>query len=519
MASQTQEMIPFVEKYRPKKLEDFVGNKEAVIKLENWLRSWKSQRKKVALLVGPAGVGKTSVALYLAQKYNFEFVEVNASDKRNKKAVEHLVGRSSTEGTVIQGAKVRKLILVDEADGLFGQEDRGGGAALKRAIIATRTPILATANDADAKSLKSAKTYMLVVKFERLSEEEIFELIKRVTIRENLQIDNETLALIAKNSSGDARSALNDLESIAYYGSYKDVVFSSRNQEQSMKSALVKIFNAKDIQSARNATEGADVDYRELLQYINEHSYKQAKTAQELSDMYELIAEADFYLSQCYITQNWTFLKYFFTLVSSVGIVKDSPFKYSEFSFPTFWAKMGRLRMKHAKLNSIIEKSRSKLHCSSNQFKSVFYPYLRIIFNTDPAMAAGIAVWLKLEKEEIEFLADKSKKMVKEIEKHSELAYLQMVDDWIETPEKTSSSTLLDFGTRIKRKKQEEKDKKEKQEDEKNTEVSTIEQEEKEEIKEDKSQKKPTKTKKKIEKDKKVKQGQPSLDQFFGNAR
>ncbi|MHA1223477.1 MAG: AAA family ATPase [Candidatus Heimdallarchaeaceae archaeon] len=146
------ESIPWVEKYRPKRIEEFVGNKKAVLTLEKWFTTWNRQTKKAALLSGPAGVG----VLYLINKYKYEYVEVNASDKRNKKAVERLVGMSSTEGTVLQGSKVRKVILVDEADGLFGNEDRGGGSALSKAIEKTRIPIICTANDPDAKSIVQA---------------------------------------------------------------------------------------------------------------------------------------------------------------------------------------------------------------------------------------------------------------------------------------------------------------------------------------------------------------------------
>ena len=157
VAQSVTHALPWVEKYRPEYFIDFVGNKEAVKSLENWLKTWNQQRKKVALLAGPAGVGKTSVVYYLIRKYKYEFVEVNASDKRNKKAVERLVGKSSTEGTVMQGAKVRKLILVDEADGLFGNEDRGGGSALAQAVQNTRIPIICTANDPSASAIKSGQ--------------------------------------------------------------------------------------------------------------------------------------------------------------------------------------------------------------------------------------------------------------------------------------------------------------------------------------------------------------------------
>jgi replication factor C large subunit len=451
MASKdNKQVIPWVEKYRPEKLEDFVGNIESVQKLENWLKNWNQQRKKVALLAGPAGVGKTSVVYYLIKKYGFEFVEVNASDKRNKKAVELLVGRASTEGTVLQGARVKKLILVDEADGLFGNEDRGGGSALARAVTGTRTPIICTANDPSASSLKSAKRNMLVIEFQSLEEEEILALLKKIVKKEKLEIKEETLIAITKNSGGDARSAINDLEGVSFGLKDIDVKFDPRNQKHSLDSALTNIFSARDFTAAKRALDGVDVEYRELLTYVYEHAYKQANSSEELFNIYKLIAEADMYLQQCYIKQDWKFLKYFFTFISSVGLVKTSAFKYTKYGFPSYWSLMGRLRGKSASIKNIANKSTKRLHCSRKAFQTDYYPFIRIIFNTDPKMAAGLAAWLQYDEPDILFLTDKSTKLTKKILEYSEEAYLQMAENWIDKA-KTMDQSLIFYTQKQKK--------------------------------------------------------------------
>jgi replication factor C large subunit len=506
MATQSKpQAIPWVEKYRPETYKDFVGNREEVRKLENWLKTWNQQRKKAVLLAGPAGVGKTSVVFYLIRKYNYEFVEVNASDKRNKKAVEMLVGKSSTEGTVLQGARVRKLILVDEADGLFGNADRGGGQALGRAIKATRTPIICTANDPLASALKAAKRNMLVIEFKSLKDEEILALLKSIKEKENLSVSDDILLAITKNSGGDARSAINDLEGVSVEG-IKEVNFSSRNQEKSLDTALINIFQANDYQSAKRAIDDLDVDYRELLMYVYEHAYKQANTKTELFNMYELIAEADMYLSQCYKKQDWKFLKYFFTFISSVGLVKDSPFKYTKFGFPGYWALMGRLRGKNAKINAIAQKSIKYLHCSQRIFVKEVYPYLRIIFNSDPKMAGKIAAYLQYDEENVSFLTNDSSKLMKEIAKHKEGAYIMMAEQWM-IKAKAAESTVFDFiqTSATKKPKTAVKDKKSATKTKKTEESTASEEKETKEKKEKNSE----------SKDKKKKSSQTSLEKYM----
>ncbi len=433
MASQTNiQAIPWVEKYRPEVFEDFIGNSTLVQEIEDWLITWNAQKKKVVLIAGPAGVGKTSVVLYLIKKYNYEFVEVNASDKRNKAAVERLIGLSSTEGTVIQGARVRKLILVDEADGLFGNEDRGGGPALAKAIDRAKIPIICTANDPSAKSLKAAKRKMKVITFKSFTEQEILLLLQKIAEKENLDIEEKVLVAITKNSGGDARSAINDLQGVAFSTKDLEMIFSPRNQKHNLDAALTNIFSAKDYGEAKRALDGVNVDYRELLYYVYEHAWKQAANSIELFNIYELIAEADIYLSLCYRKQNWIFLKYFFMLISSINIVKQSPFKYTKFSFPSYWALMGRLRGKTAKMKQLATKSIVKLHCSTRIFTKDIYPYLKIIFNADATMAAGIVVWLQYNEDDVDFLTNGTSKMTKQIMTLYEEAYVQITESRLE---------------------------------------------------------------------------------------
>jgi len=506
MAAQTL-AIPWVEKYRPEYLIDFVGNRESVLELEKWLKTWNQQKKKVALLAGPAGVGKTSVVYYLIRKYNYEFVEVNASDQRNKKAVEHLVGKSSTEGTVLQGAKVRKLVLVDEADGLFGNQDRGGGSALGKVVNSTRIPIICTANDPSAKSLKTAKRSMKVIEFNRLKEEEIVVLLQKIADKEGVKVKESMLVAIAKNCGGDARSAINDLEGAAFGTIDEDTSFAPRNQQHNLDYALNKIFQVKDFKDVKSALDGVDVDYRELLTYVYEHAYKQSDSPEEQFNIYELIAVADFYLSQCYIKQDWKFLKYFFTFISSVGLVKSSSFKTTKYGFPSYWSLMARLRGKNASINNLATKSKKKLHCSLKGFQNQYYPYLRIIFNTDPKMAGGLTAWFQYSDEDLDFLTSSSSKLIKKIKEYAEEAYIKMAGEWIEKA-KTSENSLL-FYSDLKEKKVTQKPcskiKEETPEDVQETEETPEDEETKGELENTKDNKKENK-----------KNAQPSLDSFFG---
>lgn len=99
----------FVEKYRPTKLKDYIGNEHLKDKVAEYI---KTSDIPHLLFYGKAGTGKTTLAKLIVGNINCDFIVINASDERGVETIRNKVkGFASTIGF-----KDKKIIILDEFD-------------------------------------------------------------------------------------------------------------------------------------------------------------------------------------------------------------------------------------------------------------------------------------------------------------------------------------------------------------------------------------------------------------------
>ena len=112
----------WVENYRPTNPNMVIGNEETRLNFITWLKNWNN-KSKPSLILGPPGTGKTTLVHAVAKDFGYEVLELNASDVRTKTKLEKQLGPSRINSTLFEE---KILIFLDEVDGVYGRQDRGG---------------------------------------------------------------------------------------------------------------------------------------------------------------------------------------------------------------------------------------------------------------------------------------------------------------------------------------------------------------------------------------------------------
>ncbi|MCC6003872.1 MAG: replication factor C large subunit [Thermofilum sp.] len=388
--SSSSVVVPWVEKYRPSKIAEVAGNEEAKKKYVAWLNSWLKGKpqKKAALLYGPPGSGKTSIVHATAREFNWDLIELNASDVRSREALQLRVSGALNTGTVL--GKQGKIILLDEVDGISTREDAGGLQAILEFIEKTRWPIVLTANDPWDPKLRALRDLCELVEFRKIGKRDTVKVLENICVKEGIECPREVLSSIADNAKGDLRAAINDLQSIALGKktlSLADLqVLGDRAEQENIFEIVRTVLTAKSPEQALSVTRLPSLDYELLLQWLSENIPLQYEPSlQAIADAYNALSWADIMLARMKREQQWGLLTYVLELMTAgVASARNRPpFKFVKYSFPEKLRTLSRLKERLEEYRKIVKEASSRLHLSTLKFRTEVQPFLKVILEED----------------------------------------------------------------------------------------------------------------------------------------
>ncbi|ACV25277.1 replication factor C large subunit [Methanocaldococcus fervens] len=487
-------MLSWVEKYRPKSLKEVAGHDKVKERLKTWIESYlRGENPKPILLVGPPGCGKTTLAYALANDYGFEVIELNASDKRNASSIKKVVGHAATSSSVF-GKKF--LIVLDEVDGISGKEDAGGVSELIKVIKKAKNPIILTANDAYATSIRNLLPYVEVIQLNPVHTNSVYKVLKKIAEKEGLNVDDKILKMIAQHSAGDLRSAINDLEALALSGdlSYEAVQkLPDRKREANIFDALRIILKTTHYGIATTALMNVDETPDVVIEWIAENVPREYEKPEEVARAFEYLSKADRYLGRVMKRQNFGFWKYATTLMTAgVALSKDEKYrKWTPYSYPKIFRLLTKTKAEREILKKILKKISEKTHASSKRARFDLQ-MLKVLAKENPSVAADLVDYFEITEDELKMLVGN----------------------------KLASEVLRVLKEKKKLERKKKKEEKEKKKDELKKEVvekiKEVEEKKEEKPKVEKTKENEKKKEKKTEKKKKEEKGkQLTLDAFF----
>ena len=210
----------WTEKYRPKNLDEVVGQKHVTERLKAYV---SSNNMPHLLLTGPAGTGKTTCSLALAKEmfgdeWKGNFIELNASDERGIDVVRGKIKEFAR--TAPLGSAEFKIIFMDEADALTSDAQ----AALRRTMekFSKICRFILSCNYS-SKIIDPIQSRCAVFRFKPLSREDVSEYLNKIVTNEGIKIDDDAMEALVHVARGDMRRAVNSLQVAAAQSERIDV--------------------------------------------------------------------------------------------------------------------------------------------------------------------------------------------------------------------------------------------------------------------------------------------------------
>lgn len=201
--------------------------------------------------------GKTTTATLVCAELGFDTVEFNASDTRSKRLlkeeVSELLSNKSLAGyfSGSSAATTKKHILImDEVDGMAGNEDRGGIQELISLIKDSSIPIICMCNDRSHQKMRSLVNYCYDLRFTRPRLEQIRGAMLSICFKENFKLAPSAVDEIISATNNDIRQTINHLTLLSANNS---ITLSQAKQDTAKKDMKLgpwdvvrKVFSAEE---------------------------------------------------------------------------------------------------------------------------------------------------------------------------------------------------------------------------------------------------------------------------------
>jgi replication factor C subunit 1 len=194
--------------YRPKKIENFIGNKGIIQPFIEWLLEWDFNKKnKCALISGLTGIGKSLIVDLILKKHDYNIINLGLDDDRNKEYMNNIIKPLIKTKKTFDGQE--NVLVVSDID---SYADYGFMSGLIECIKETKIPIICICDNRYDQSLKPILNYCFDIKMSKPSYQDVYALIYKIVMSEKIKIKESEIKDLYEESNGDIRFVLNALQ-------------------------------------------------------------------------------------------------------------------------------------------------------------------------------------------------------------------------------------------------------------------------------------------------------------------
>jgi len=302
------EGIMWVEKYRPKTLDEVVNLKGVIQSLKAFLKTPGTMPH--LLFAGMPGTGKTSVALCIARQilgsnWRTFTLELNASDERGIKMVRERVKNFARYSRSGLADIPYAVIILDESDQMTATAQSALRRIMETSSLFCRFILICNYS---SKIIEPIQSRCAIFRFSALQKEDVMKHLRYIAEKEDLDLAIDAAEVIIEFSEGDLRRAINIIQTSAMYREdasiSKNTVFSVVGQAhpKNIQMMLSKALNGNFMEARDRLYElmttyslsGTDI-IRQIHRELYRLSYLSPEDQAELA---RIVGEYDFRLSQ-----------------------------------------------------------------------------------------------------------------------------------------------------------------------------------------------------------------------------
>jgi replication factor C subunit 1 len=195
--------------YRPKKIEDFVGNKNIIKSFIQWLLEWDPSNKnnKCALVSGLTGIGKTLLVELILKKHDYNIINLGLDDERDKDYMNNVIRPVLKTKKTFDGQE--NVLVVSDID---SGADYGFMSSLTDCIKESKIPIICICNNRYEQSIKPILNYCFDIKMSKPSYQDTYRLLYNIVVTEKIKIKESEIKELYEQSNGDIRFIINTIQ-------------------------------------------------------------------------------------------------------------------------------------------------------------------------------------------------------------------------------------------------------------------------------------------------------------------